>query len=36
MEGPAAKLWEPTVPALTFNPIEWNAFTAGIRAREFD
>ena len=36
MEGPAAKIWEPTGPALTFNPIEWTAFTAGIRAREFD
>ena len=27
---------DPTGPALTFTPAEWVAFTAGVRAGEFD
>jgi hypothetical protein len=30
------KIWEPTGSALTFNPIEWAGFTAGVRPSEFD
>lgn len=27
---------DPTGPALTFTAAEWSAFTAGVRASEFD
>lgn len=27
---------DPAGPALTFTPVEWAAFTAGVRAQEFD
>lgn len=27
---------DPAGPALTFHPAQWAAFTAGVRAREFD